>query len=152
MAANARRASELALEIKGWDIQSTNVAKKEDSLKLSDGQGNHLTEGVYELSDITVAEFINKENKTFKTLVAMANDQTIWLSQFCKRAIDPETGRLFPQATGPWAEGLQAANSEGKAAKYILEHPKFEIASSVRRDIKDPYTNEVKSKWVYVTK
>lgn len=144
---------ELELDIiEGWDLTEKIVAKKDDEIKLSDGQGNHLAEGVYELKNITVAEFVNKEDKTFKTLVAQANGQTIWLSQFTKRGIDPATGKMFQQATGPWAEGLQAANNEGKAVRYILEHPKFEIVSSTRKDVKDPFTGEVKSKWCYETK
>lgn len=144
----------LELDIKGWDVKATEVAKKESDIKLSDGQGNHLVEGKYKLTDITVAEFEDPRDstRTFKTLVGQANSQTIWLSQFVKRGIDPDSGKLFTQSTGGWAEGLQKANAEGKAAKYVLEHPEFEIISSTRRDVKDPFTTEVKSKWCYVTK
>lgn len=144
----------LDLEIKGWEVKETSVAKKETDVRLSDGQGNHLVEGKYVLTDITVAEYEDPKDpsRTFKTLVGQANGQTIFVSQFVKRAIDPQSGGMFMQATGPWAEGLQAANNEGHAAKYVLEHTNFEIVSSTRKDVKDPYTNEIKSKWCYVTK
>lgn len=144
----------LDLEIKGWEVRETSVAKKESDIKLSDGQGNHLVEGKYKLTDITVAEYVDPKDstRTFKTLVGQANGQTIFISQFVKRGIDPSSGNLFTQSTGGWAEKLQAANNEGKAAKFVLEHPEFEIISSTRRDVKDPYTTEVKSKWCYVTK
>lgn len=144
----------LDLEIKGWEVTTTKVANKESDVKLSDGQGNHLIEGKYKLTDITVAEFQDEKDsdRTFKTLVGQANGQTIWLSQFVKRGIDPGSGKLFPQSTGGWAEELQKANNDGKAAKYVLEHPEFEIVSSIRRDVKDPFSGEVKSKWCYVTK
>ena len=142
----------LDLEIQGWDVEKTDVTKKEDSIKLSDGQGNLLTEGKYKLTDITTAEFVNKDNKTFKTIVGIANNKTIWLSQFTKRGIDPNSGKLFNTCKGKWAEELQAANAEGKAAKYILEHPEFEIVKRERRDVKDPFSGEIKSKWCYETK
>lgn len=144
----------LDLEIKGWEVKETAMAKKDDDIKLSDGQGNHLVEGKYKLTDVTVAEFEDEKDpdRKFKTLVAQANGQTIWLSQFVKRGIDPDSGKLFPQSTGGWSEGLQNANNEGKAAKYVLEHPEFEIVSSTRRDVKDPFSGETKSKWCYVTK
>lgn len=141
----------LDLEIKGWALNTTSKTTREDNIKLSDGQGNHLTEGKYKLTDITTAEFENKDGK-FKTIVGIANDQTIWLSQFTKKGIDPSSGKMFNLCTGPWAEGLQEANLDGKAAKYILEHIEFEILKCERKDVKDPFTNEVKSKWCYTTK
>lgn len=144
----------LDLEIKGWDVKETEIAKKETDIKLSDGQGNHLTEGVYKLSNITVAKFEDEKDpsRSFGTLVGQANNQTIWISQFVKKGIDSKSGKMFNLCTGTWAEGLQAANLEGKAAKYVLEHPEFEILKGERKEVKDPFTNEVKSKWCYVTK
>lgn len=145
---------DLNIELQGWDLTEKTVANKNDNVKLSDGQGNHLTEGKYKLENVTKVEFADQKDskRTFTTLVAQHEGQTIWISQFVKRAIDPKSGAMFMQATGPWAENLQKANGEGKAAKYILENPNFEIVSSTRKEVKDPYTNEVKSKWCYVTK
>lgn len=144
----------LDLEIKGWEVKESSLAKKESDVKLSDGQGNHLVEGKYKLTDITVAEYEDPKDpsRTFKTLVGQANGQTIFVSQFVKRGIDPDSGKLFVQSTGGWAEGLQRSNNEGHAAKYVLEHPEFEIIKAERKDVKDPFTNEIKSKWCYVTK
>lgn len=151
MAKTLTKAS-LDLEIKGWELNTTSETTKEDDIKLSDGQGNHLTEGVYRLEDITTAEFENSDGKKFKTIVGLANNQTIWLSQFTKKGIDPNNGKMYNLCKGPWAEGLQAANANGKAAKYILEHPEFEILKGERRDVKDPFSGETKSKWCYETK
>ena len=142
----------LDLEIKGWSVENTSKTTEDDNIKLSDGQGNHLTEGKYKLEDITTAEFENSEGKKFKTIVGLANGQTIWLSQFTKKGIDSKTGKLFNLCKGGWAEGLIAANLEGMAAKYILEHPEFEISKSDKKEVKDPFTGEVKSKWCYETK
>lgn len=151
MAKTLAKAS-LDLEIQGWEVSTTNKTTKEEDVKLSDGQGSHLVEGKYKLEDITTAEFENSDEKKFKTIVGIANGQTIWLSQFTKKGIDPSNGKMFNLCSGPWAEGLQQANAEGKAAKFILEHTEFEIVKGERKDVKDPFTGETKSKWCYVTK